>query len=57
MFQDAGPIEHAVGRGEPGETEWTEYKHDHDRLWFERILSRLSSEGYTYTLTEWESPS
>jgi hypothetical protein len=57
VFQDAGPIEHAVGRGEPGETEWTEYKHDHDRLWFERILSRLSSEGYTYTLTEWESPS
>jgi len=54
-FRDAGPIEYVAGYGEPGEVHWEEFSHWGDRVWFEKVLRGLVSEGYAFHVTKTDS--
>jgi hypothetical protein len=55
VFREAGPVEQFVGRGEPGEIQWRDSSHFADRMWFEKVLESLASEGYDFHLTKTDS--
>jgi hypothetical protein len=46
-FRQTAPIEYAAGY----EGDWDKFTHSGDRVWFEKFLRSLSSEGYEYKLT------
>ncbi len=45
-FRQAGPVEYAAGSGE-GELHWLEFSKFGGRRWFEKVLRRLDTLGYT----------
>jgi hypothetical protein len=45
-FREAGPIEHAPEHGE-GEVRWLDFSSFGGRRWFEKVLRRLDTLGYT----------
>jgi hypothetical protein len=53
-FRDAGPIEYAAGYGE-GEVHWLEFSRFGGRRWFEKVLRRLDTLGYTSEVTKTDS--
>ena len=53
-FRDAGPIEYAAGYGE-GEVHWLEFSRFGGRRWFEKVLRRLDTLGYTSEVAKTDS--
>jgi len=53
-FREAGPIEYAAGYGE-GELHWLEFSKFGGRRWFEKVLRRLDTLGYTSEVTKTDS--
>jgi hypothetical protein len=53
-FRDAGPIEYAAGYRE-GEVHWLEFSRFGGRRWFEKVLRRLDTLGYTSEVTKTDS--
>jgi hypothetical protein len=50
-FREAGPVEHAPGNRE-GEVRWLDFSNFGGRRWFEKVLRRLDTLGYTWEETK-----
>jgi hypothetical protein len=51
VFREAGPLEYSAGYVE-AEDPWQESSQFGNRQWFEKVLSGLGSQGYTFHLTK-----